>query len=251
MPKNLLDKKFRERTKSYQFDMLYPVFQPIVDTRTGKVIGYESLVRRKGKLCRPGDLIQRSYEEGLIIALNLECIKSSLRILPKMDNDKLLFVNVEPVTLGHCFAKGQEAHFLLRQYAAYRRRIVFELTEGMKIRDFPRIKRGVYFLLKLGCKFALDDVVGIGTKLAKLMTLQPHFIKIGMELVQRVNHSPFQQGLLGQIVNIGYNHNAKIIAEGIERKKDLAFLKHLGVYYAQGFYFARPKKTLQKTARNC
>ena len=162
---------------------LYSVYQPIIDIRTEKVFGYEALTRGMGKWRSPEILFRHSYDEGTTVALDLACLESAFGILPTLEKGELLFVNVEPLTLASVFMKGKEGSFLLRKVAPYARRIVFELTEGMKGRDFKFVKKGAGFLKKSGCQFALDDVAGVGFKLFRLLSLKPHFMKIDIGLI--------------------------------------------------------------------
>jgi len=240
----------KEYKKYYRKEPFYCVFQPIVNIRTRKIIGYEALVRGRGKAKLPEDIFRRSYEEGLTIALNLECFNLAFKILPKLGKGKLLFVNVEPITLARCFSPGGEADILvLSKIGKYRRQVVFELTEGMKIRDFHLIKRAVKFIKSLGCKFAIDDVVGIGAKLFKMVSLKPEFIKVGMGLVRQIHKRPLQQDLTRQLINLGQGCGSTLIAEGVERKKEMEAVQEMGVDYVQGFYYSRPKKALINTIK--
>ncbi|MDD5216629.1 MAG: EAL domain-containing protein [Candidatus Omnitrophica bacterium] len=233
--------------KSSRIAPFYSVFQPVVDIRTRKIIGYEALVRGCGKSCLPSDLYRRSYKDGLTLALNLECLNTAFRILPKLGKDQLLFVNVEPMTFSRCFGPGREADFLiLNQIAEYRKQVVFELTEGMKIRDFDHVRRGVRYLKKLGCHFAIDDVVGVGIKLLKILTMKPDFIKFGMALIRNIDRNVFQKNIADQLMQLARKCGAEVIAEGIERKKELDVMSEMGISYAQGYYFARPNKKLAK-----
>lgn len=231
--------------KSSKFEPIHTVYQPILHISTGKVLGYEALTRGRGRWELPEDLFRRSYEEGFMTALDLECMWRALRILPKLGSRKLLFVNAEPTTLCHAFAKGREGDLLLRKVSRYSRQIVFELTEGMKGRDFPLLKRGVSFLKKKHFRFAIDDVAGIGSKLFRLLSLRPNFLKVDISLVKGLGENRLQQGLVSRLVDLGTKYDCLVIAEGVERKGELAFVRRMGIPYAQGFYFAHPKPYLE------
>lgn len=232
--------KLRPRKRS-KFEPIHTVYQPMVHISSGKIFGYEALTRGRGDWELPEDLFRRSYEEGFMMALDLECMWRAFRVLPHLGPKKFLFVNAEPTTLCRAFAKGREGDLLLRKVSRYSRQIVFELTEGMKGRDFPLLKKAVSFLKKKHFRFAIDDVAGIGSKLFRLLALKPDFIKIDISLVKGLGENRLQQGLVSRLVGLGNKYGSLLIAEGVERKNELNFVRRMGISYAQGFYFSRPK----------
>lgn len=236
-------------SKNYRPHLYHSVFHPIVACRTGQIVGYEALTRGHGKWRMPEEMFRYSYEMGITIALNLQCLYEAFTILPKISRNKLLFVNVEPVTLARAFQHGKEMEFLLNHVRAYRHQIVFELTEGMKSRDFKYIQRGVHYLQKMKCHFAIDDVVGIGSKLYTLFSLKPRFIKLGMEVIQGIARNQANQEFVRELQRVSREHRSLIIAEGVEKKTDYEYLRKIDVPYAQGFYLARPSREPQKTIR--
>ena len=230
---------------THRFESLYSVYQPIVNIHTRKPLGYEALTRGVGRWQLPDNLFRNAYEQGFSIALDLECIWQSVQILPKLGPGKLLFINIEPMTLEHAFAKGTEGEFILKKIGPRIRQVVFELTEGMKGRDFALAKKGVELLRKFKCRFALDDIAGIGYKFFRLLTLKPEFLKIDISLIRGIVKSRLHQDLVQRIIALGRKNRSLVIAEGLERKEDVEFVRQMGIPYAQGFYFARPSKKLR------
>ena len=228
------------------YQPLRTLYQPIIDIRSNQVFGYEALTRGHGKFRFPGDLFRFSYEAGCTPELDYDCFKAAFRILPQLTPEQYLFVNVEPITLNDFFVKGDIVDLLLKKMGGCRKQIVFELTEGMKARDFRYVQRAVRFLRKHGCRFAIDDVAGIGSKLFLLFSLKPDFLKIDISLVRGIWKNKLQQGLLHRVLELGEEIGSLVVAEGVEQKKDLDFIRGLGIPYVQGFYFGRPKKTLFK-----
>ena len=60
-----------------------------------------------------------------------------------------------------------------------------------------------------------------------------------------VARSRFQQSFIRRLVRLGKEYSTLLIAEGVEVKKDLDFIKRAGIPYAQGYYFARPHRALR------
>ena len=229
---------------------IYSVYQPIIELKSETVIGYEALTRGHGEGRYPEELFRRSYLEGTVIALDFRCLLSALKVLPKLGEDYLLFLNVEPMTLARTFRNKQDGEYFLQKIAKYSKNIIFELTEGMKMGDFTQVKQGVALLRRMGFRFALDDVAGFGTKVLKLISLKPHFIKLDISLVQGLREDRTHRMLIKHLVEAASECNARIIAEGVESPDDLEPLRSMGIDYAQGFYFGRPKKALQRKPSN-
>ena len=240
-------KKHRQSGKRFESGNTYTVYQPIVEIQKHRIFGYEALTRGIARIRQPQEMFRKAYEEGQAICLDLQCLATTLKSFPKITKDQLLFVNIEPVTLGNAFRKGKEVRKILNHIKPFAKQIVFEMTEGMKLRDFDIVKQGHRVLKKYGCKFALDDVDGVDSKLLKLLSLKPDFIKVDMGLIQGITHKPFHQKLVRQLIALGRKKNFLIIAEGIENTRDLAIVKRLGIPYVQGFLFARPNRILRKT----
>jgi EAL domain-containing protein (putative c-di-GMP-specific phosphodiesterase class I) len=223
------------------------VYQPIVEISTTRILGYEALTRGIGEGRKPEELFFRSYQRGTTLDLDFHCLKSAFRKLSEIKKDEFLFVNIEPVTLSNSVLQQKQIRALLRKSAFRRSRIVFELTEGMKLRDFEFIKKGVAFLKRQGCRFAIDDVAAVGPTFSRLLSLWPDFVKIDMSLIRGLGSSRLRQKLVRRIVRLATRKGCHPIAEGVERKKDLDFVRKLGIPYAQGFYFSRPRKELVKS----
>lgn len=252
MPTPLMDKSYHlshPRPKKRKFDSggTYSVYQPIVEIGSGKIFGYEALTRGIARIRQPQELFRKAYEAGDAIEFDLKCLRTTLRSFPKISKDQLLFVNIEPVTLGYAFRRGREVQKILDRMKSYANQIVFEMTEGMKLRDFDLVKQGFHFLKKYQCRFALDDIDGVDSKLLKLLTLKPDYIKIDMSLIQHITDHPIHQKLVAQLIELGKKKNFRIIAEGIENEKDFKIVQSLGIQYVQGFLFARPQRKLRKT----
>ena len=126
----------------------------------------------------------------------------------------------------------------------YCEKIIFELTEGVKKSDFSFIQRGVEFIRAFGYRFALDDIDDISTKTSQLASLKPDFMKIDLQLVQGIASNYLNQQIVREMVHLGRVNGSEMVAEGVEQKSDLDFIRNMGIRYGQGFFFAKPSKEL-------
>lgn len=227
---------------------IYTIYQPIVEIRAGRIVGYEALTRAKGKPSSPETLFRHAYQDGSAAELDIHCIQSALHILPRLKKNQLLFVNIEPFTLSRFFQEGRKKGIFskLKGLSNHGRKIVFELTEGMKGRDFELIRKAVSSLKKRKCRIAIDDVAGIGFKLFLLLSLKPHFIKIDMSLVKDIGKNRLHRDLVKRIVSLARKTRSQVVAEGVESKRDLEVITRMGIPYAQGFYYFHPQRQLIK-----
>ena len=213
-----------------------------MDIATWDVLGYEALARSEDET--PAEMFRKSYENGTIIPFDFHCLESAIKILPELKDGQYLFLNIEPLTLEQAFSKGKEGEEFLKGMKAYADKIVFELTEGVKKSDFSFIQRGVEFIRAFGYRFALDDVDDIGAKTSQLVSMQPDFLKIDLQLVQGIASNYLNQQIVREMVHLGRVHGSEMIAEGVEYAADLEFIRNMGIRFGQGFYFAKPSKEL-------
>jgi len=232
---------FKKQREAYR-GMVYSVYQPIVDIATGDVIGYEALIRSGDKM--PAEMFHKSYENGTVIPFDFHCLESSIKVLPELHEGQCLFLNIEPLTLEKAFSKGKEGEEFLKGLKAYSGKVVFELTEGVKKSDFAFIRRGVEFIRAFGYRFALDDIDDISVKTSQLASLKPDFLKIDLQLVQGIASNYLNQQIVREMVHMGRVNGSEMVAEGVEHKSDLEFIRNMGIRYGQGFFFAKPAKEL-------
>ncbi len=223
-------------------EKIHSVYQPIVDIATADIFGYEALVRSETEM--PAELFRRSYEKGTVIPFDFHCLASSVKVLPELGEGQYLFLNIEPLTLEQAFSHGKEGEEFLKGLKKYASKVIFELTEGVKKSDFAFIQRGVEFIRAFGYRFALDDLDDISTKTSQLASLRPDFLKIDLQLVQGIASNYLNQQIVREMVHLGRVNGSEMIAEGVEHRSDLDFIRNMGIRYGQGFFFARPAREL-------
>ena len=232
---------FKKQREAFK-EPIYSVYQPIVDIATGDVIGYEALIRGEKEM--PAEMFRRAYEKGAVIPFDFHCLESSIKVLPELKEGQYLFLNIEPLTLEQAFSIGKEGEVFLKGLKAYSDKVVFELTEGVKKSDFAFIQRGVEFIRAFGYRFALDDIDDISVKTSQLASLRPDYLKIDLQLVQGIASNYLNQQIVREMVHLGRVNGSEMVAEGVEHRSDLDFIRNMGIRYGQGFFFAKPAKEL-------
>ncbi|MFH1138225.1 MAG: bifunctional diguanylate cyclase/phosphodiesterase [Pseudomonadota bacterium] len=218
------------------------VYMPIVDLKTGGVLGWEALSRgpENSRFHSPSVLFDFAEEAGALFALERVCREAAIKNLGGLDQGQKLFLNIHPQTVGDPNFTAGETRRLLARHGLKPENIVFEITERHPIRDFTLFFRTLEHYRSQGYQAAIDDVGAGYAGLWALGQIRPEYIKIDMSLIRGVDANPINRALVETLVSFADKIGGNIIAEGIETETELSSLMDMGVHYGQGFYLARP-----------
>lgn len=219
--------------------MIAPFLQPIWDLQKNEVMAYEVLTRlKRGKEYVAADEFVIIAEDlGLIREMDLFIINKALSSVPKGVH---LFVNI---SMSSFFAPEFLADFraLLKSPQAQGRQITIEFTE----RQTTEMNTDFFALLEDiragGCKIALDDFGAGYSTYSYLRKLKPDFVKIDGSFVQQMLADPLDNTIVEHIRELSSVFGAKSIAEHVEDAKTVDALSRMGVDFAQGYYYGKPK----------
>jgi len=219
--------------------MIAPFLQPIFDLRKNEVMAYEVLTRlKRGNDYVPADEFVLIAEDlGLIREMDLFIINKALLSVPKGVH---LFVNI---SMSSFFAPEFRNEFrtLLQSPQAQGRSITIEFTE----RQTTDMTADFFSLLDElragGCKIALDDFGAGYSTYSYLRQLKPDFVKIDGSFVQQILTNPEDYKIVEHICELSTVFGAKSIAEHVEDAKTVEVLTRIGVDFAQGYYYGKPK----------
>jgi len=218
------------------------VYQPIVDLKSGDIIGYEALSRGplNTDFYSPLKLINMAHSLNLIWELEMLFRKKALENIHLLNPNKYLFINVDPDVIKSNEFRSGLTHEHLLKIGADETSIVFEITERTAISDYEGFQKILDNYRNQGYQIAIDDVGAGYSGLKTITETRPNFIKIDMDLIRNIDKNAFKQALIKAFVEISVTTNFKIIAEGIETKDELKTLILLGVHAGQGFYLKQP-----------
>lgn len=235
-------------------------YQPIVDLGTGKIQGFEALMRwthpEKGNIS-PGVFIPVAEDSGLIVdasrwALREAC-KALRRIQSKTGYDRNLFMSVNFSSTD--FA---EENFLEQLYTTLSatdvepERVHLEITERLLMAQPDNAKETLSMCRKAGLGISIDD---FGTGYSSLSYLHYYPIdtlKIDQSFVRNMSKDQTAKELVKSIIALAKNMNMHTIAEGVEDESEAQQLTEMGCDSAQGYFFARPmdETTITELVRN-
>jgi diguanylate cyclase (GGDEF) domain len=227
------------------------VFQPIVSLRDGSVFGHEALSRITCEctIKTPEELFQLAGEGSRLWDLEQLCRTTALHTAyHKMEPpyDKKLFLNVNPNIMHDTKFKQGFTREYLEQYGITPESIIFEITERNAIADMDGFQGTISHYKEQHYQIAVDDAGAGYSGLNLISDVNPHFIKLDMQLIRNIDSDSMKYALVRSMVELSHISNISLIAEGVETKNELVTLVDLGVQYAQGYFLQKPSETMQE-----
>lgn len=218
-------------------------FQPQVSPNTESIFGGEALVRwqhpEKG-LIQPGGFIPYAEENGLIIAINEYMLRA---LFKSMGPDWLgppLSINVSPDQFVNKYRLLEYLEQLINEYDVNPQNVILEITESALMRNVQHNLTIMAALHHMGFKIALDD---FGSGYSSFSYLQ-HFvadeIKIDKSFIKGLPEIRTNVVIVQSIISLFHSLGAKVVAEGVETREELDFLKANKCEAVQGFYYYKP-----------
>ena len=240
--KLVMDNRLREAVKNMDF-MLY--YQPQVDLNNGEIIGFEALLRwsdEKLGWVSPADFIPELEALGLIIEVGEWVIDRSSRDLEKfirIKEDLRLAVNLSPYQLKRDIFL-EKIIKRVENFEVSPHHYVFEITESAIMFNIDEIGYELDILRDKGIMIDIDDFGTGYSSLSYLKKLPIDHLKIDRSFVIDIPGNRDSEAIVRAIITMAKALDIGIIAEGIETREQLEFLKNLGVEHAQGFFFSKP-----------
>jgi EAL domain-containing protein (putative c-di-GMP-specific phosphodiesterase class I) len=241
-------------------------YQPIVELATGDLVEYECLFRPEmpGLQQSISNIVQAAIDTDRTIELDSFIVRVILSQVGEIQAARKasgaspihLAINFTPASLLDSQFEARAFAAMIREAGLSTRQITLECTEQQAVSDIVPLVRQVKALRRLGFGFAIDDAGAGYASFSLIASLRPSVIKIDREIAFGIAHDDAKQALVEAFVSFGGRIGALLLAEGIERRADLAMLSALGVDLGQGYLIGkpvavpskpRPMETLQMT----
>jgi len=225
--------------------LIRPVFQPIVDLRSGKVMGYEGLVRPMpgSGFPDPSAMFIAAERAGRTVELDYACIEAVAAGTAALPKDAMITINVSPRTLELPDFSPPLLIRTLHRAGLEPERVVIEITERETIEEMERLKRNVAACRAAGFRVAADDVGAGNAGLRLLSQIQFDIVKIDLSLVQEGALYETSLAVVGSLQELARRWGAWVIAEGIETPEQLRVVRQLEISAGQGYLLGRPNST--------
>ncbi len=221
-------------------------FQPQFFADTKKLRGVEALVRlrdKEGALISPAVFIPLSEKNGTIIPISDFVLDEAVRTYSewrkRFDYDFILSINISSVQF-------YRADFVpkiisaIEKYGMDPHRLEIEITESILIEDIKLVKEKIEELRDYGVRVSLDDFGTGYSSLSYLRGLPIDVLKIDKSFVDNIPNESSAKIIAEAIMEMSKKLGYETIAEGVESKEQLDYLKEIGSDSIQGFYLSKP-----------
>jgi diguanylate cyclase (GGDEF)-like protein/PAS domain S-box-containing protein len=221
-------------------------YQPLTDTRTGKTISAEALLRWDNSVLgsvSPEEFIPIAERTRLIIQIGRFVISDALQWVALwkklLKRDFKIAVNLSP----HQLRDDMLVPFIeetLKQNRVEGNALELEITEGVLLQGHPYVENALKSLNQLGVTIALDD---FGTGYSSLNYLRKYpfnKLKIDQSFIKGINIDSTDRVLVNTSINMAHSLGLEVVAEGVETREQLQLLSEQRCDTVQGFLLSRP-----------
>lgn len=246
-----LESNLRRAVERGEFALHY---QPQVDLRSGEIVGVEALLRWQNPdrgLVYPLEFIHLSEDTGLILPIGQWVFETAFSQARKWADSGLsglrMAVNVSAVQFRQKNFAGTIIQ-AFRDAGAEPRHLDIELTESTVMEDVAAAARSLSELKAMGLQVSVDDFGTGYSSLSYLRRFPLDALKIDYTFMMGLPEDEEHAALVSAIVALGKNLNLRVIAEGVESKGQLQFLREKGCDEAQGDFLcpALPASEVQR-----
>ena len=222
-------------------DSFYPAIQPQVHVQNENIVGYEILSRLKasdGSIIYPNQFISQFEDNGRISEFNKVLFRASLAKMAKYNNVNFsLNLSMKDLNSHNVV---DEIDLLLKEFNVKPNRLTIEITETCLVDNLLTAQEIATRLRLLGCSLAIDDY-GTGYSTMKQLTEFPfQELKIDRQYVNSCHDNEENQVIIKSTVEMAHALGMKVVAEGVESKRELVFVREAGVEIVQGYYYSKP-----------
>lgn len=230
----------KERFKVY--------YQPVIDTKTGKIASAEALIRwihpDKGFIS-PALFIPALEENGHISELDFYVLKKVWQFInDRCENNKF----VVPISVNLSWMDFYDEIMMekiLKEMDRFRENgrehmARFEITET-SYAAIRENRSGILESLRIkNAKILLDDFGSGFSSFGMLQDYDFDILKIDMSFIRKIGENPKTKSIVHSIIGMAHEIGIKTVAEGVETEEQVSFLRQSGCDYIQGYYYSKP-----------
>jgi len=235
-----------ELYKAIKKNELYLYYQPVIDTKAGKIDGFEVLLRWNHEtlgMISPTEFIPIAEETGFIIEIGRWSMEKALQQLSEWRNKGNNHLKISlNISVKQFYQQDlvKMIDSLLKKYNIPPEYLELEFTESVPMHNIDRFLEIINDLKKLNINLSIDDFGTGYSSLSYLTKLKLDKIKIDRSFIQNLRMEKENDVVVKTIIALAKNLKLSIIAEGVELEDHVNFLNQHECYYMQGYYFSRP-----------
>lgn len=240
-------KLHKELRTSLEKQEIYVMFQPKILLEDSTVRGFEALARWKNEKfgeISPGEFIPIAEESKMIVPIGNFVLEEVFRkikyLIAQGDDDFKVAVNLSEVQFQEDIVVSVLKK-LIQKYQIPTRYIELEITESMFMKSFEKNLRILEEIKSMGITIALDDFGTGYSSLSYLTKLPIDVLKIDRSFIIDLCNNPKQKCIVESIIKLSHQLGIEVVAEGVEEKEQVDYLKAISCDFIQGYYFSKPR----------
>ena len=238
-----MEKHLRRALVNHELSLCY---QPQLEMTTGRVIGAEALLRWQNPelgAIPPATFIPLAEDTGLIIPIGDWVLRTACRQSSRWQKAGLppltMAVNLSPRQFWNPGLIGSVTQ-ILQETGLEPSCLELEITESMMMRDINSAVSMLKELKRIGVKLSIDDFGTGYSSLNHLRSFPFDKLKMDISFVREITSDPGSAAIAKTIISLAHNLNLQVIAEGVETKAQLSYLRNQGCDAMQGYFFSKP-----------
>lgn len=222
---------------------LQPKYNPV----TEQVAGAEALVRwvtSDGEMRYPDQYIPLFESNGFIVKLDQYIFGQACAFLQGLEQKGMVQI---PISVNLSRVNLNNPEFLMdyltiwSQYGIDARLIEFEITENLIYEDMERLNEIIASIRSYGFRVSMDDFGSGYSSLNMLKDVELDVVKLDKNFF-RMKQESAQKGtiIVSHLIELAESLGIEVVAEGVEKREQVDFLREAGCNLIQGYYYARP-----------
>jgi PAS domain S-box-containing protein/diguanylate cyclase (GGDEF)-like protein len=238
-----MESRLRRAIDRDQFELVY---QPKIEVESQSLVGFEALVRWRddsGTLINPGEFIPVAEDTGLIVPLGELVLRRACEQMAEWRASGVVDVPVSVNLSGRQVSDpllGRKILATLERCGLPATSLKLELTETALFRSSAALRDTLLELHAAGVRFLLDDFGTGYSSLSYLKRFPIEAIKIDKSFVQSMVQDQDAASIVNAIIHMAHALKMQVVAEGVETREQLLFLRAYRCDRMQGFLFSRP-----------
>ncbi|HSR04160.1 MAG TPA: phosphodiesterase, partial [Proteiniclasticum sp.] len=241
---DILVKEMRRVIKEKDQDVIYLEYQPIVDTITRKIVGFEALARMNSSLfgrVSPVEFIEAAEKNLIMVELGSYLMDLAFDFIKELEekgfSEIRVAVNVSGIQLLQS-SFNEQIKEKIDRFGIRPDQLEIEITESILLDNLEMVNLKFKEIRSLGVHIALDDFGTGYSSFVRLHELLIDTLKIDRGFINKLENSS-RDLIIGDIIKMTHRFGVKVVAEGIEHEMQRTFLLTQECDYLQGFLFSR------------
>lgn len=231
-----------EILRAFAAGEFFPVFQPLVELRTGRLVGFEALARWRHKDLgdiSPDGFIPLLEKNSLVDRLSFFILEQAFASPAFKDNALTLSINVSPRQLLY-YQSSDRLQEAAARHSFPLSHLTVEITESALFDDLERAQIVAQDLKRLNCRLSLDDFGTGYSSLKHLQSLPFDELKVDKSFVHSMVEKRDSRKIVAAVLGLGQSLGLTTVAEGVETQPQADMLLWLGCDEVQGWLYSKP-----------